>query len=92
MVLSSPKEGMIFGGLSHGWSLKRTAPGEGKLLSTLKVGFREGDSGGDAAQGAEGGVWNGATSCRFQTSRFKIQLSNSIKKLFGDFGGIKLNL
>lgn len=65
---------------------------EGKLLGTLKVGFGEGNSRGDAAQGAEGGVWNGATSWRFQTSRFRIQLSNSIKNFLETLVGIKLNL
>ena len=37
MVLSSPKEGLTFGGLSQGRSLKRAAPGP--LLGTLRVGF-----------------------------------------------------
>ena len=60
MILSSPKEGLIFGGLSHGWSLKRAAPEEGKLLGILKVGFGEGDSRGNVAQGAKSRVWNGA--------------------------------
>lgn len=39
MDLRNPKEGVIFGGLPQGWSLKRALPGEGPPLGTLRVGF-----------------------------------------------------
>lgn len=54
MVLSSPKEGLTFGGLSQGQNLKRAAPGEGMLLGALRMEFGEGSSRGGAAEDGSG--------------------------------------
>ena len=43
MVLSNPKEGLNFGGLSQGRNLKRETPGEGLLLGALRVEFGTGE-------------------------------------------------
>lgn len=39
MILGSPKEGLTFGELSQGWSVKRADPGEGQPFGALRWGL-----------------------------------------------------
>lgn len=47
---------MTFGRVSQGHNLKKAAPSEELPLVTLKVGFAENSSRGNAAQGTTGGL------------------------------------
>lgn len=55
MVLSRPKEGLTFGGLSQRQSLKRAAPGAGPPFCTLRVGFGTGGVRAEHGMGSQAG-------------------------------------
>ena len=60
----------------------RAVPGEGPPLGALRAEFEVGSSSGDSARGAEGVVWNGASSSSLQTVKFFPELKEAIPPHF----------